>query len=138
MEKLVFTGYLPSPSGVDLEVNALSEVSRHSRGLRWDNVVAIDKKWRKTSLAGSIEVGEAESGVKRETNSECPCEREIVDPVQSTDTTSTPVPPTPKASGTWLLDDPALVLSPLAALEMLISTTPVKRDHKSIQLKTQR
>ena len=34
MEKLVCTGYLPLLSGVDLEVNALSEVSRHSRGLR--------------------------------------------------------------------------------------------------------
>ena len=63
MEQLVCTGYLPLLSGVDLEVNALSEVSRHSRGLHWDNVIAIEKKWRKTSLAGSIEVGEAESGV---------------------------------------------------------------------------
>ena len=53
MEKLVFTGYLPLPSGVDLEVNALSEVSRHSRGLRWDNVVAIDKKWGTAAIRAS-------------------------------------------------------------------------------------
>ena len=53
MEKLVFTGYLPLPSGVDLEVNALSEVSRHSRGLHWDNVVAIDKKWGTAAIRAS-------------------------------------------------------------------------------------
>ena len=51
---------------------------------------------------------------ERNKNTECPCEREVINPVQSTDTMSAPVPPTPKASGTLLLDDPALVLSPLA------------------------
>ena len=57
-------------------------------------------------LRGSIEMGEAESGVKKET--------ELLSVRAKERSSSTPVPPTPKASGTSLLDDPTLVLSPLA------------------------
>ena len=53
MEELVFTGYLPLPFGVDLEVNALNKVSRHNRSLRWDNVVVIDKKWGTAAIWAS-------------------------------------------------------------------------------------
>ena len=107
----MFTGHLPLPFSVGLEVNALNKVSRHSRSLRWDSIVAIDISGgpQQSGRLGFNRNWMGRERCEERNRTECPCEREIVDPIQSTDTTSTP-----EASGTWLLDDPALVLSPPA------------------------